>query len=364
VTSEPPRDTAFAKFQEKVKAWQALLQKPALPEDVQRCRIMAEDAFNNDKDFEKALSYYQKGLAIQPLWPDGQLNAALIAGELRQYDLAAFRIRCYLTLVPDAQNASGAREKQYLWEGKAQEEMLNLEMAYIQPGTFTMGSPASEKWRFVNQGPQTQVTLTKGYWLGKTEVTQGQWEALMGTTVAQQWDKANRNWTLVGESSGNPIYYVSWDEAMEFCRKLTERERQAGRLPDGYEYTLPTEAQWEYACRAGTTGDYAGNLDAMAWYAQNSGNTTHPVGQKQPNAWGLYDMQGNVAEWCLDRYKKKFPGGSVTDPTGPSSGSYRVTRGGGWDSDAARCRSATRGPYGPGDRCYDLGFRLALSSVR
>jgi formylglycine-generating enzyme required for sulfatase activity len=229
---------------------------------------------------------------------------------------------------------------------------LNLEMAYIQPGTFTMGSPVSESGRSSDESPQTQVTLTKGYWLGKTAVTQAQWEALMGRNPSN-FKGANR-----------PVEQVSWTDAMEFCRKLTERERSAGRLSEGYEYTLPTEAQWEYACRAGTTGRYGGdgNLDDMGWYIWNSGNTTHPVGQKQPNAWGLYDMNGNVCEWCLD-WHDKYPGGSVRDPTGPASGSSRVERGGSWSSDAVSCRSAYRYGFGPNRSFNFLGFRLALRSV-
>ncbi len=151
---------------------------------------------------------------------------------------------------------------------------------------------------------------------------------------------------------------------MEFCRKLTQQERAAGRLPEDWEYTLPTEAQWEYACRAGTTGAWAGELDAMAWYAKNSGNTTHPVGQKQPNAWGLYDMHGNVWEWCRDWYADKLPGGAVTDPVGAASGAFRVYRGGGWWLPADYCRSAYRNWSSPGDRGNDVGFRLALSAVR
>jgi len=223
---------------------------------------------------------------------------------------------------------------------------LNLEMAYIRPGTFTMGSENGDS----DEKPLTRVTLTKGYWLGKTEVTQGQWEALMGSNPS--------NFKNSGRDA--PVETISWDEAMQFCRKLTERERQAGRLPEGYEYTLPTEAQWEYACRAGTTGDYAGNLDAMAWYYQNGGSTTHPVGQKQANAWGLYDMHGNVWGWCRDWYGN-YPGSSVRDPTGPSSGSFRVLRGGGWGSVAGYCRSAVRNWFDPGLRWSGLGFRLALA---
>jgi len=160
-----------------------------------------------------------------------------------------------------------------------------------------------------------------------------------------------------------PVENVSWGDAMEFCRKLTERERQAGRLPSGTIYTLPTEAQWEYACRAGTTGDYAGEVDAMAWYAKNSGAATHAVGTKQANAWGLHDMHGNVWEWCADWYADKLPGGSVSDSKGPASGSFRVRRGGSWGYDAAYCRSAFRDGVSPGYRNGILGFRLALSSV-
>jgi len=153
---------------------------------------------------------------------------------------------------------------------------------------------------------------------------------------------------------------VSWNDATEFCRKLTERERAAGRLSAGHEFTLPTEAQWEYACRAGTTGDYAGDLDAMAWYDKNSGGTTHPVGTKLANAWGLADMHGNVWEWCLDWFAD-YRGDEVTNPRGPTSGSYRVGRGCSGYFEAFNARSAYRDRYLPDVRYNLLGFRLALS---
>jgi formylglycine-generating enzyme required for sulfatase activity len=227
---------------------------------------------------------------------------------------------------------------------------LDLQMAYIRPGTFTMGSPSSEEDRYDDEGPQTRVKLTRGYWLGRTEVTQRQWEALRGNNPA----------TFKG--ADRPVEQVSWTEAMEFCRKLTEGERSAGRLPDGYAYTLPTEAQWEYACRAGTTRPYAGsgNLDEMGWFRSNSGNTTHPVAQKRSNAWGLYDMHGNVREWCLN-WNDNYPGGSITDPAGPAAGSRRVNRGGDWNNSARFCRSTDRGALKPGTRFFYLGFRLALA---
>lgn len=223
---------------------------------------------------------------------------------------------------------------------------LDAEMIRIEPGTFRMGGDQKGDGQ-----PITQVTIMQGFWLGKTEVTQREWSAVMGSNPSN----------FKGDAL--PVEQVSWDDAMEFCRKLTERERAAGHLPAGYAYKLPTEAQWEYACRAGTTGDYAGDLNAMAWYGSNSGNTTHAVGTKQANAWVLSDMHGNVWEWCADCYADKLPGGSVRDPTGPASGSGRVRRGGCWACSAAGCRSAFRGAGEPGLRYDYLGFRLALRSV-
>ena len=238
-------------------------------------------------------------------------------------------------------------------------EDMGMTLVPIDPGTFMMGSPTSESGRRDDER-QHRVTLTQPYWLGATEVTQGQWQALMGTTVRQQRDKANPDWSIRGESANNPIYYVSWAEAMEYCRKLTERERVAGRLPDGYAYTLPTEAQWEYACRAGTTGAYAGDLDAMGWYDSNSNKTTQAVGQKRANGWGLYDMHGNLWEWCLDWWEY-YSSGSVTDPDGPNSGTFRVYRGGSWGDTAQGARSANRDWGAPDFRVTNLGFRLALA---
>jgi formylglycine-generating enzyme required for sulfatase activity len=155
---------------------------------------------------------------------------------------------------------------------------------------------------------------------------------------------------------------VSWEDAVEFCRRLSElpAEKEAGHV-----YRLPTEAEWEYACRAGTTtnfgfGDDDSNLDDYAWFRENSAEKTHPVGGKKPNAWGLYGMHGNVGEWCQD-WKEDYPEDAVTDPTGPASGLYRVIRGGSYLKPAEYCRSASRSGYKPSSRNYHHGFRVSLS---
>jgi formylglycine-generating enzyme required for sulfatase activity len=196
------------------------------------------------------------------------------------------------------------------------------------------------------------VTLTEDFFLGATDVTQAQYEALMGANPSD-FKNAGPN---------APVEQVTWAEARDFCQKLTAWERAAGRLPAGWSFALPTEAQWEYACRAGTTGPYAGDTSAMSWYDRNSGGTTHPVGAKKPNAWGLYDMSGNVYQWCADWYAKRYPGGEVTDPTGPAEGTLHVLRGGGWYYDKSYCRSAYR-DFDPGYRANFIGFRVALCPV-
>lgn len=152
---------------------------------------------------------------------------------------------------------------------------------------------------------------------------------------------------------------------MDYCRKLTTAEQAAGRLPTGWSYRLPTEAEWEYACRAGTTTQYSFGeseswLGDYSWFAENSGGQTHPVGKKRANAWGLQDLNGNVWEWCADWYGW-YEGATVTNPLGPSMGSGRVSRGGGWSDTIAYCRLADRSACIPSDRDDDLGFRLALS---
>ncbi len=230
-----------------------------------------------------------------------------------------------------------------------------IDMLWIPPGTFTMGSPPNETWREPDESPRTEVTFLEGFWLGKHEVTQKQYQAVMGINPSRfKNQKGKGEW---------PVEMVSWEEIMEFCHRVEEQERIAGRLPDGYSYSPPTEAQWEYACRAATAGAYAGELPKMAWFKNNSRGTTRPVGTKRPNAWGLFDMHGNVWEWCRD-WKGPYPGGKVTDWTGPPNGTERVYRGGSWYDDPRFCRSANRNDLQPSERYASLGFRLALRPVR
>ncbi len=204
----------------------------------------------------------------------------------------------------------------------------------IPAGTFQMGSetPGHEK-------PVHHVTISQPYWLGDCEVTQGLWLAVMG-----------KNTKIFTEDANHPVDLVSWDDCQNFVQKLN-------RLVPGLRASLPTEAQWEYACRAGTVGDFAGDLNTMAWYQANAGKTTHPVKGMLANAFGLHDMHGNVEEWCAD-WEAPYAAEAQRDPTGPSSGSKRVVRGGGLDP-ANLCRSARRFSDPPGTMEFYRGFRIA-----
>jgi sulfatase modifying factor 1 len=230
---------------------------------------------------------------------------------------------------------------------------INLDMLWCKPGTFMMGSPKDEMGHLKNE-TQHEVTLTKGFYLGKYEVTQEQWEKVMGSNPSV-WDKGT---TL-------PVEMVSWDSAINFCQKLTQMEKAAGRLPEGWAYTLPTEAQWEYACRAGTTTAYSFGDEItpkQANYDENVDKTT-PVDTYPANAWGFHDMHGNVWEQCLDWYGD-YPDGSASDPVGPSGGSIRVYRGGSWYDFGRYMRSAFRYRYTPGFRRSTLGLRLSLQTEK
>jgi formylglycine-generating enzyme required for sulfatase activity len=249
---------------------------------------------------------------------------------------------------------------------------LKMTFSWCPAGSFKMGSPPDEPERQKNEGgkdgKQVDVSLI-GFWMGKYEVTQSQWQQVMGTSVRDQMAKAGST-SLSGEGPDHPIYCVSHAEVEEFCRKLTKTERAAGHLPAGWEYRLPTEAEWEYACRAGTTTPFAFGERLSTSEANFDGNFTYngsakgeylgrtaPVGSYRPNAWGLFDMHGNVWEWCRDGYAEALPGG--VGLTGPEGASHRVNRGGSWSCLPLNARAAYRFGYTPGERFSDLGFRLA-----
>ena len=215
-----------------------------------------------------------------------------------------------------------------------------MEFAWVPPGEFRMGSASPEADG--DEQPVTQVQISRGFWLAKYEVTQDEWQAVMGSNPSR--------FSGCGRC---PVEQVSWEDVQAFIQPLNRQAGQAGRAV----YRLPTEAEWEYAARAGTTGDRYGNLDAIAWYRGNSGRRTRPVGQKAPNAWGLHDMLGNVEEWVGD-WHGAYPGGAVTDPRGPGSGSGRMLRGGSWYDSPGYVRAPIRNVVDPGNRYDYLGFRL------
>ena len=257
--------------------------------------------------------------------------------------------------------------------------VVTTNMVWIPPGTFVMGSPTNEAERSSEETQHT-VTLTHGFYMGKFLVTQGEYLALMGSNPSV-FTTRDAIGNPIPPDLNRPVEMVSWDEATNYCAYLTQQERAAGRVPVGWVYRLPTESEWEYACRAGTTtafnfgsaihGGMANFYDYHEYDASigeiHVANPAVPrlprtttVGSYQPNAWGLYDMHGNLWEWCRDWYDT-YPTGSVTDPQGPPSGwLWKVVRGGEWGGDGGDCRSARRGYVGSG-RFSNNGFRVVLA---
>jgi len=268
--------------------------------------------------------------------------------------------------------------------------VLVTNLTYIPPGAFTMGSPEAEAERYSIEGPQTQVFITEGFWVGKYEVTQAEFAALMSNNpswfngLRYDYDPTCSCYRNVdyGTNLARPVEQVSWNDAVAYCSALTQRERDAGRLPTGYSYRLPTEAEWEYACRAEiSTAFYYGsalrsgmaNFVGTQEYDSSVGTTvnrngaylhvTVPGGRYAPNALGLYDMHCNIREWCSDWLSETLPGGVVTDPKGPPTGTVKILRGGSWREGATSCRSAYRGYASPDLNYVTFGFRLVLAPV-
>jgi eukaryotic-like serine/threonine-protein kinase len=247
---------------------------------------------------------------------------------------------------------------------------IGMKFVLVQPGTFKLGSPESEVGRGVEEGPVGDVTLDRAYYVGATEVTSGQYQQIMGKSPA---------WTAGRVRGGTewPVETVTWLEAQEFCRKLNERDRGRRR---GWDYRLPTEAEWEFAARAGTETPFAHGTELLPEHGETVQlpklelpeeegkpkpiEMPSKVGQSKPNAFGLFDVHGNVSEWCLDYYTRGYPEGARTNPTGPATGDLRAVRGGAFDEPVAKARSAARRGMQPELRDRGVGFRVVLAPAQ
>lgn len=237
---------------------------------------------------------------------------------------------------PNMNSSTASSNSTAVSKGEERKSGTGIELVYIPAGSFQMGSTDGEKY----ERPVRRVVISEGFWMGKYEVTQLQWFTEMGVNPSD-FEKCG---------GACPVENVSWEDAQRFVARLNARN-------DGFVYSLPTEAQWEYAARGGTTGKWAGDVKEMAWYSDNSGGRTQAVGTKRANAFGLYDMHGNVWEWCVDWYGE-YPKTSETDPRGPAKGKYRILRGGSWKDGPSDARSAYRGALSPDTKYKDIGFRV------
>jgi len=247
---------------------------------------------------------------------------------------------------PAAQPATGAAGPALSLPAKPKpgEAIVNsagMKLIYIPPGEFDMGSKPDEPGRHDDETLH-RVTITRGFWIGATEVTQAQWEKVTGYNPGQP------------KGPDLPANRLSWSDAVAFCRKLSRTE--------GVHYALPTEAQWEYACRAGSGDVFSGGkADDVAWHMDSSGEAPHPVAAKLPNAWGLYDMHGNAAEWCRDVYRRDLGAAPATDPDYAAEGpGARVVRGGSWAHFPRACRGAARASYNPAYQLDSVGLRVVI----
>jgi formylglycine-generating enzyme required for sulfatase activity len=231
--------------------------------------------------------------------------------------------------------------------GSVQQPAIQMEMEFVRipAGEFVMGCSNGDNTCADEEKPAHRVEITKAFEIGKYEVTQAQFEALMGRNYSEY------------KGPNRPVENVSWRDAQEFLLKLTDRQ-------DGYRYRLPTEAEWEYAARAGSTAGFSGEPDDLGWYFENSNAQTHPVGQKKPNAWGIYDMHGNVWEWTADWYNPTYYQSSVSvDPAGPPTGRFRTMRGGSWVDQTLNARASKR-DYFEDSADFHIGFRCVRVSTR
>ena len=325
--------------------WLAAPAGPQLPPEIQAdlYLLRAEEQLQ-EQDFAGAKGIMDQILDLQrehslTLPTEFFFRYARVSERVGEFDTAMEHVNRYLaeTGRDGAHYVDALRLLNTLEDGRQQsrELLARMEFVWVPPGEFLMGSTSTEGWP---AKPVTQVRISQGFWLGKYEVTQEEWESFMGSNPSK-----------FSGCSRCPVEEVSWEDVQEFLRRLNGG--------GGHRYRLPTEAEWEYAARGGTIGDRYGDLDEVAWFGDNSGDRTHPAGRKLPNPFGLHDMLGNVWEWVQDWYGD-YPGGVVTDPQGPESGSHRVFRGGSWFHHATLVRAPNRFMIGPGHRSSFLGFRL------
>lgn len=347
-------DSVSDPFQDVVNQYLAANPKPTLSEEAHKFQVQAEFAVQQ-KRYADAIEYYGKVLKLSPWWPQGHFQLALSLAETNDYRKALVEMRRFMLLAPGAPEARAAQDKIYQWESVAKPEAGKTfkdcpacpEMVELPAGSFDMGSKDGQP----DEQPVHQVTISKPFAIGKTEVTQEQWHAVMNTDPS--------NFSGCGDTC--PVEQVSWDDVQLFIQKLNEKT--------GKHYRLPSEAEWEYACRAGDQQDYCGSDDPnkVAWTSVNSGGflleTPHPVASKQPNAFGLYDMSGNVWEWVEDTYHDSY-NGAPTDGSAWMNGKMRVLRGGSWGKDLKYARAASRAKFGTSYRDFSYGFRLALTLLQ
>lgn len=332
-----------------VTKYQAANPKPEFPEEARKFKVQAEFA-EQEKHIDQAIELYGKALAIVPWWPEGHYKLALALAETKKYRDATREMKRYLLLAPDAPEARTAQDKIYQWEiaapeaGKIFKDCTDCpEMVELPVGSFDMGSNKGGP----EEKPMHGVTIAKPFAIGKTEITQEQWRAVMGNNPSY--------FASCGDTC--PVEQVSWDDTQEFIKKLNAKT--------GKQYRLPSEAEWEYACRAGKQQEYCGsdNADNVSWNSFNSGsflfNKPHPVAAKQANDCGLYDMSGNVWEWVEDTYHDNYNGAPVDGSAWLDGSSKRVLRGGSWGYDQEFGRAAARSKFGAAFRYYSYGFRVA-----
>jgi formylglycine-generating enzyme required for sulfatase activity len=343
-------DNANDPFQEVVAKYLAAKPKPVLPEEARKYKVQAEFLVQ-EKQIDKAIELYGKALDIAPWWPEGHFKLAQILAETKHYRDAMREMKHYLQLEPDGADARAAQDKIYQWEVVAEPVAIQEfkdcpecpEMVELPAGSFDMGANGTES----NEKPVHQVVFGKPFAICKTEITQAQWRAVMGSNPS--------SFTGCGDTC--PVEQVSWDDIQSYIQKLNAKT--------GKQYRLPSEAEWEYACRAGKQQEYCGsdNADSVAWNGFNSGsfffNAPHPVATKQANAFGLYDMSGNVWEWVADTYHDSYSGAPSDGSAWEGGSSGRVLRGGSWGQDAKFGRAAVRSRFATNYRYYSYGFRLA-----